>query len=215
MDAFTQLTAKACSIPVAHVDTDQLIPARFMKESRSVGYGQFLLYDLRYSADGSVKPDFPLNSSAADEARIMVTRRNFGAGSSREAAVYALVDAGYRCVIAPSFGDIFSSNAVNNGLLPAVVSEADCESLLITLASDIQPVTVNLNDMSIRCGDLCIKFVINSIWRTKLLNGWDDIDLTQAHREEIDQFQEHYLQKYAWSVSNLLTKTKNVDVKHI
>jgi len=207
MDAFTQLTAKACSIPVTNVDTDQLIPARFMKESRSVGYGQFLLYDLRYRTDGSVNSDFPLNTIGADEARIIVTRRNFGAGSSREAAVYALVDAGYRCVIAPSFGDIFSSNAVNNGLLPAVVSEADCEALFIKLASDAQPLMVDLNDLSIHCGDLNIEFTINSIWRTKLLNGWDDIDLTEARREEIDQFLEQYLQEYSWSVSNLPTKT--------
>jgi 3-isopropylmalate/(R)-2-methylmalate dehydratase small subunit len=207
MTPFTQLSADACAIPVANVDTDQLIPARFMKEPRSVGYGQFLLHDLRFNSDGSANTDFPLNRPEADAARILVARRNFGAGSSREAAVYALVDAGYLCVIAPSFGDIFASNSVNNGLLPATVSESDCESLLISLAGNSGTVQVDLNANEIRCGALTVSFSINPTWRTKLLNGWDDIDLTEARNKEIDQFKEHYFRGFPWSISSLPIKT--------
>ncbi len=119
MEPIRQLDALACPLAQANVDTDQLIPARFMKEPRSVGYGQFLLHDLRHDESGKPRHDFVLEHPQASQASILVARRNFGAGSSREAAVYALVDFGFRCVIAPSFGDIFASNAVNNGLLPA------------------------------------------------------------------------------------------------
>ena len=133
MQPFTRLTATACPLPLASVDTDQLIPARFMKRSRAEGYGGHLLYDLRFDADGRPRTGFPLNDPRWAGAQILVARRNFGAGSSREAAVYALVDFGIRCVVAPSFGDIFASNAVNNGLLPARVGEADAEALLFAL----------------------------------------------------------------------------------
>ena len=123
MQPFQRLTATACPLPYANIDTDQLIPARFMKRSRAEGYGGYLLHDMRFSGDGAEIADFPLNRSRYRNAQIIVARRNFGAGSSREAAVYALVDYGIRCVIAPSFGDIFASNSVNNGLLPARVDE--------------------------------------------------------------------------------------------
>ncbi len=116
-------------LPLANIDTDQLIPARFMSVPRAEGYGGFLLHDLRYDKDGSPRADVPLN--AVPEASVLVARRNFGSGSSREAAVYALVDAGIRAVIAPSFGDIFASNAVNNGLLPRARPEEPDEALLI------------------------------------------------------------------------------------
>lgn len=199
MTPFTELTAPACPLARSNVDTDQLIPARFMKEPRSVGYGQFLLYDLRY--EGLAKPvqDFVLNQSGAEQAEILVSRRNFGAGSSREAAVYALVDFGFRCVIAPSFGDIFSSNAVNNGLLPAVVSETDADRLLEALGTDFAAITVDLTTQQIRYADLIVPFYINAVWKTKLLNGWDDIDLTEGYRQTIDTFVEHYQNRFPWT----------------
>ena len=122
MQPFVTLTAPACPLPLSNVDTDQLIPARFMSRPRSEGYGDFLLHDLRRGEAGALDPAFPLNAHPG--AGILVARRNFGCGSSREAAVYALADFGFACVIAPSFGDIFASNAVNNGLLPATVPGA-------------------------------------------------------------------------------------------
>jgi 3-isopropylmalate/(R)-2-methylmalate dehydratase small subunit len=187
MEPFRRLDAVACALPLSGIDTDQLIPARFMSRSRSEGYGQYLLHDLRFDADGKPQPDFPLNDPDRAEARILVTRRNFGGGSSREAAAYALVDYGIRCVIAPSFGDIFRSNAVNNGLLPARVSEADAEALLAFLA-DRRELTVDLDACTIQAGGADFGFEVDPVHRVKLLNGWDDLDLTLSHAEAIAAF---------------------------
>lgn len=197
MKPINKLSSLACPLALENVDTDQLIPARFMKESRDAGYGDFLLHDLRYG-DSESQKDFILNDVNASSSQIMVARRNFGGGSSREAAVYALVDFGFRCVIAPSFGDIFASNSVNNGLLPALVSEKDCESLLSALGGEFRQVSVDLQEQSIALGDLKIPFDINPTWKLKLLNGWDDIDLTMAEMPRIKRFRENYLNQYPW-----------------
>ena len=158
-----------------NVDTDQLIPARFMSAPRSEGYGRFLLHDLR--GEG-----FPLDAPAAFGASILVAGRNFGSGSSREAAVYALADAGFRVVIAPSFGDIFAANAVNNGLLPA---RADTAGLIALLPARLN---VDLAAQTVTGAGLRLSFDIDPVWKTKLLNGWDDIDLTAAHHDRIAAF---------------------------
>ena len=191
MTPFTTLSARACPLPLQGVDTDQLIPARFMKRSRAEGYGGQLLHDMRFGADGAPVADFPLNQPRFAGTQILVARRNFGTGSSREAAVYALADFGFRCVIAPSFGDIFAANAVNNGLLPARVSEADAE-MLLTLAAqdDLADLRIDLDARTITTGNQCISFGIEPVWRTRLLNGWDDLDLTLSHRAAIDRFQD-------------------------
>ncbi len=198
MDPIRILDDLACPLPLANVDTDQLIPARFMKEPRSIGYGQFLLHDLRHDAQGQPRREFILNHPRAGESRILVARRNFGAGSSREAAVYALVDFGFRCVIAPSFGDIFSSNAVNNGLLPATLPEDDIERLLAHLGEAPAPLRVDLEQCRIQAGELDLAFTIVPVWRTKLLNGWDDIDLTRQRVEQIERFAAAYARLHPW-----------------
>src|SRR5438445_4355687 len=136
MDKFIRLTAVACPLDVANLNTDQLIPARFLKLPRSAGLATALLRDLRFSADGREQPDFPLNQPAWRDAKIIVGGRNFGCGSSREAAVYALLDYGIRCVIAPSFGDIFGGNAVENGLLTATVSDTEAANLMRLLGEE-------------------------------------------------------------------------------
>ena len=188
MRPFTQETAAMLRLPVANVDTDQLIPARFMKEPRKPeGYGRFLLRDL--VAEGTAP------APEAGQA-ILVARRNFGCGSSREAAVYALADFGFRAVIAPSFGDIFASNCVKNGVLPATVSEADAEALL---ASGPLPVTVDLAEQTIACGNLVVSFAIDPVWRTQLLNGWDDIDLTLAEADAIAAFRARDAEARPWA----------------
>ena len=166
MTPFTCLSAVACPLPLSNVDTDQLIPARFMKRSRAEGYGGYLLHDLRFDEAGAPRADFPLNAPERSGARILVARRNFGAGSSREAAVYALVDYGFACVIAPSFGDIFASNSVNNGLLPARVSETHGEALLRALEGGAIEVTVDLEGLSIMVGELALPFMFDPLWRT-------------------------------------------------
>lgn len=190
MQPFQRLTAPACPLPYANIDTDQLIPARFMKRSRAEGYGGYLLHDMRFTSNGMEIADFPLNRTPNRNAQIIVARRNFGAGSSREAAVYALVDYGIRCVIAPSFGDIFASNSVNNGLLPAKVDEGNGEALIRLLQETDAELTVDLESQTISAKGISVPFAIDPVWRTKLLNGWDDIDITLSQADAIARFRE-------------------------
>lgn len=185
MAGFKRHRGLAAPLPLANVDTDQLIPARFMSAPRSAGYGRFLLHDLRHEADGTPRAGFPLDEPAARGASVLIARRNFGGGSSREAAVYALVDAGFKAVLAPSFGDIFAGNAVNNGLLPARVEEAEIEALI---ARGPHCVEIDLDASWILSGGRSIRFELDPVHRLKLLNGWDDIDLTRAHADEIAAF---------------------------
>jgi 3-isopropylmalate/(R)-2-methylmalate dehydratase small subunit len=189
MEKFTRLTAAACPLDRANLNTDQLIPARFLKVPRSAGLGKVLLNDLRFDADGNARPDFPLNQPAWRDAKTIVGGRNFGCGSSRESAVYALYDYGIRCVIAPSFGDIFAGNAVQNGLLTAVVSDADAAELMATLTRTPElPLTVDLAQQSIVCGNRSYAFTIDPVRRRRLLEGWDDIGLTESYRDRIATF---------------------------
>jgi 3-isopropylmalate/(R)-2-methylmalate dehydratase small subunit len=201
MDKFTRLTAIACPLDVANLNTDQLIPARFLKLPRSAGLGSVLLHDLRFDRDGRERPDFPLNRPVWRNARIIVGARNFGCGSSRESAVYALYDYGIRCVIAPSFGDIFAGNAVQNGLLTAAVSDDEAAALMAVL--DKQPdqsVTADLEQQTIQCGDRSIRFAIDSVRRTRLLNGWDNIALTESYRDEIAAFKAADRARRPWAM---------------
>jgi 3-isopropylmalate/(R)-2-methylmalate dehydratase small subunit len=198
MEKFTTLAAPACPLGLANVDTDQLIPARFMSRPRTAGYGGFLLHDLRFGEDGSSK-GFMLDAPRHSGAKILVTRRNFGTGSSREAAVYALWDFGIRCVIAPSFGDIFASNAVKNGLLPATVTPEDAERLIAALESaDTPALTVDLAAMNITCRNLTCGFSLDPVRRLQLLNGWDDLDLTRRHTGEIAAFRAAHTADHPW-----------------
>ena len=199
MRPFITLTALACRLPIAGIDTDQLIPARFMRRPRSEGYGNFLLHDLRFDADGRARPDFPLNDPDNAGCEIIVAGRNFGGGSSREAAVYALADYGIRAVIAPSFGDIFASNAVKNGVLVAEVSEADSHRLLE--AEDLagqRPLTIDLATQTIAVGNVVVSFAIDPVWKKQLINGWDDIDVTRSESARIARFMEADERRRPW-----------------
>lgn len=186
MAGWNIINGPAVALPQDNIDTDQLIPARFMSVPRKDGYGPYLLHDLRFDDSGAPRPDMALNRHP--DARILVTRRNFGSGSSREAAVYALVDFGIRAVLAPSFGDIFASNAVNNGLLPARLPDDRIEALLTRLGTDSAQMTVDLTDSVIRIGNDVIPFDLDPVWRLKLINGWDDIDMTASHGAAIAAF---------------------------
>jgi 3-isopropylmalate/(R)-2-methylmalate dehydratase small subunit len=197
MNGWTSHTGLAVALDRDNVDTDQLIPARFMSTPRSEGYGDFLLHDLRVDSMGNPLPDFPLNTSP--DATILISRRNFGSGSSREAAVYALVDFGIRIVIAPSFGDIFASNSVNNGLLPACVPEAEVDATIATLTDGPQEMTISLSDQSIRFGNTVLDFALDEVWQQKLINGWDDIDLSQNQKEPISEFRARYMRRMPWA----------------
>src|SRR5215475_280401 len=200
MEKFTRLTATACPLDVANLNTDQLLPARYLKWPRSAGLGKVLLHDLRFSADGHERPDFPLNRPAWRDAGIIVGGRNFGCGSSREAAVYALRDYGIRCVIAPSFGDIFSGNAVQNGLLTAVVSDEKVVEITVTLVHDPElSVTVDLEQQTILCGNRSYSFTIDPVRRKRLLEGWDDIALTESYRSRISAFKASDRNRRPWA----------------
>lgn len=189
MEKFVRLTAKACPLTQPNINTDQILPARYLKWPRSRGLGQVLFQDLRFDAEGREQQDFPLNQLAWRDAKIIVAGRNFGGGSSREAAVYALYDYGIRCVIASSFGDILSQNAVKNGLLTAVLPEIEAAELAAAIAGDPAfPVTVDLEQQTISRGNISYAFAIDPVSRSQLLNGWDDIDLTESHRAQIEVF---------------------------
>ena len=200
MEKFTRLTAAACPLDVTNLNTDQLVPARYLKWPRSAGLGKVLLHDLRFDADGCERPDFPLNQPAWRGAKIIVSGRNFGCGSSREAAVYALYDYGIRCVIAPSFGDIFSGNAVQNGLLTAIVSDEEAAEIMAALVRTPDlPVTVDLEQQTILCGNRAYSFSIDPVRRMRLLQGLDDIALTQSFREQISAFKTEDRRRRPWA----------------
>ena len=200
MEKFVRLTARSCPLMLANVDTDQILPARFLKLPRSRELGRVLFNDLRRDADGKEKPDFPLNQPAFRDARIIVAGRNFGGGSSREAAVYALYEAGIRCVIAPSFGDIFAQNSVKNGLLAAILPEADVNELgALIVADPALPLTIDLEGQTITRGNRSFSFGIDPVSRNQLLNGWDDVDLTESQRDRITAFKSADQARRPWA----------------
>ena len=201
MEIFVKLTGTACPINQSNLNTDQILPARYLKWTRAMGFGKVLFHDLRFDAEGREKSDFPLNKPAWRKSTIVVSARNFGCGSSREAAVYALYDFGVRCVIAPSFGDIFAGNAAQNGLLTAVVTDREAAEIMESLAQmpDL-PVTVDLDQQTILCGNRTCKFMIDPIRRMRLLNGWDDLALTENYRERIRAFNASDKSQRPWAV---------------
>jgi len=200
MDKFTRLAAKACPLMRQNIDTDQILPARFLKWPRDKGLGTVLFNDIRKDADGNDLPDFPLNKPAWRDAKVLIAGRNFGGGSSREAAVYAVYDYGFRCVIAPSFGDIFAQNSVKNGLLTAVLPEADVNELAATIEADpARAITVDLQQQTIVCGNRTYAFSIDPVSRNQLLNGWDDVDLTDSYRAQIEAFRASDRQARPWA----------------
>ena len=201
MEQFTHIAGIACPLPAENIDTDQILPARYLKLPRKGGHGEVLFRDLRFDASDRERPDFPLNRAPWRDARIIVSGRNFGGGSSREAAVYALYDYGIRCVIAPSFGDIFSQNATKNGLLTAVMKEAGSVALIAALTREpALTVTVDLESQSIMCGELQYQFTIDPPRRTRLLNGWDDFDVTNSFREDIGRFKAADRNARPWAI---------------
>ena len=201
MDKFTTLTGAACPINQANLNTDQILPARYLKWTRAMGIGKVLFQDLRFDAEGKEKPEFPINKPAWRNAKIVVGARNFGCGSSREAAVYALYDYGVRCVIAPSFGDIFSGNSIQNGLLLATVTDAEAAEIMAALERTPElPVTVDLQQQTIVCGNRTYQFSIDPVRKMRLLNGWDDIAVTESYRDKISAFKAKDRHDRPWAV---------------
>lgn len=191
MQAFTVHTGLAVTMNRANVDTDQVIPKQFLKRIERTGFGEFLFFDWRYDADGSPLPGFELNKPAAKGCSILLAGQNFGSGSSREHAVWALTDFGIRSVIAPSFADIFYNNCFKNGLLPVVAEEAVVAELMKRADQGDYQLTVDLEQCQLRDDqDLAVAFEVDAARRHSLLHGLDDIALTLQHEERIAAFEE-------------------------
>ena len=201
MEPFTRLIAIAAPIDEANVDTNQLCPTRFNKVPRGPGHARILFHDRRFHADGSEKEHI-LNVEPFNHARIIVADRNWGCGSSRESAVYALHEFGIRCVIAPSFGDIHANNCAKNGLLPLVLGEAECAAIRkqlrerpgATVAVDLEGQTVTDADGGVH------RFDIHPVRKRCLLEGLDDIARTRQYAGDIERFERAYRNERPWLV---------------
>lgn len=190
MQPFTVHQGKVVPLDRANVDTDQIIPKQFLKRIEKSGFGQFLFYDWRYNQDGTLNETFILNQPQYQGASILLARENFGSGSSREHAAWALVDAGFRAVVAPSFADIFYTNAVNNGLLPVVLPEDVINTWFKKSEEGVLVMTIDLNKQIVRVEDgIQFSFEINPVHRERLLEGLDDIAITERYMQEIEAYE--------------------------
>jgi 3-isopropylmalate/(R)-2-methylmalate dehydratase small subunit len=200
MEPFARLDATAVPMGVPNVDTDQIIPARFLWRKRNDGWGHLLFHDLRFDDAGAPKPEFVLNRDGYRDARILMADRNFGCGSSRETAVWALYDFGIRAVVAPSFGDIFFNNSFQNGLLPVVLPDERVAALRAMLErSPGSRLVVDLETQELAAPDGTIdRFEIDPFRKTCLLAGTDEISFTLGHREQIAAFENAYESKIGW-----------------
>jgi 3-isopropylmalate/(R)-2-methylmalate dehydratase small subunit len=200
MDKFTKLTGIAAPMNMINIDTDQIIPKLHLRTIKRTGLGKVVFEELRFNTDGSEKPEFVLNQKPYRDAQIIVAGDNFGCGSSREHAPWALLDFGVRCVISTSFADIFYNNCFKNGILPVTVSKDELEALMADAADKENPeLTVDLESQEItRPNGARIKFKIDEFRRDCLLNGLDDIGLTMQKAEMIDAFEENQRKQQPW-----------------
>jgi 3-isopropylmalate/(R)-2-methylmalate dehydratase small subunit len=191
MDKFTTLSGVAAALPMINVDTDMIIPKQFLKTIKRTGLGKHLFEEMRYEMDGKEKPDFVLNKPAWRHAKVLVAGANFGCGSSREHAPWALLDFGIRCVIAPSFADIFYNNCFKNGILPIKLPQEEIDKLMDDAERGANAiVSIDLEKQEIRGPDGgCIRFDIDPFRKHCLLNGLDDIGLTLEKAVAIDSFE--------------------------
>lgn len=189
-DKFTILKSTAVPMPIENVDTDQIIPARFLKATERKGFGDNLFRDWRYNNDNTPKKDFVLNNPLYT-GKILVGGRNFGSGSSREHAAWAIYDYGFRCVVSSFFADIFKNNSINIGILPVQVSEIFLDKIFTAIEANPQnEIEINLPDQTITIlstGE-SESFDINGYKKHNLVNGYDDIDYLQAMKEDIQSF---------------------------
>ena len=191
METFVKHTGIVVPFDRVDVDTDQIIPKQFLKRIERTGYGQFLFFDLRLLPDGTLNPDFILNHPGYQDATVLVTGRNFGCGSSREHAPWALRDYGFRAIIAPSFADIFRNNCFQNGILPVALPEEQVDQIMdISKTNPGYQVTVDLEDCRVFDEEgVSARFQVDEFRRYCLLNGLDDIGLTLLREEKIGEYE--------------------------
>ncbi len=203
MDKFDTLTSVAAPLPMQNVDTDKVIPARFLKTIKRSGLGVHLFDPMRYKPDGSENPDFVLNQDPFRKAQILIAHENFGCGSSREHAPWALLDFGIRCIIAPDFADIFYNNSFKNGILPVRLPRAVCDQLMDDARQgDNARITIDLErQVVVRPNGDEIPFEIDPFRKHSLLNGLDDIGQTLQHVGAIDGYEAKQRQAQSWMPS--------------
>ena len=190
MQPVTVITGQMAPLPRANVDTDQIIPKQFLKRVERSGFGPYLFWDWAQDAEGEKDPDFILNRAAYDDAVVLVSGPNFGSGSSREHAPWALEDRGFRAIIAPSFADIFRGNSYNVGLLPIDLTNDEVATLTDVAEDPANEVTIDLPAQTVTCGEFMAFFEIDPSVKHRLLNGLDHIALTLEHADEIERFEE-------------------------
>jgi 3-isopropylmalate/(R)-2-methylmalate dehydratase small subunit len=202
MQPFTKHTGKVAPLYRANIDTDQIIPKQFLKRIERTGFGQFLFNDWRKSAEGAPDPNFVLNQQKYAGASILVAAKNFGCGSSREHAVWALADFGFRAVIAPSFADIFANNCAKNGVLTVVLNEEECSEIVRKASESANyELTLDLESCTVEdSAGLKTKFRIDDFTRHCLLDGLDDIGLTLQHDAEIAAYEAQHPVPSAWKI---------------
>ncbi len=202
MKPFTQLTAVAAPFDMANIDTDKIIPARYLRKLRNTeaGYGPWLFYDMCFDANGKERPEFVLNQTPWRNTGIIVAAENFGCGSSREGAVYAMMDWGISAVIAPSFGDIHYANEIQNGMLPAILAEEHCAVLRAQLkATPGSSISIDLETQTITGPDgKTYRFDIESVFKERLLKGLDDVGLVLQELPAIEAFEQRHFAKMPW-----------------
>lgn len=190
LSGFRVYEGKAVPMDRANVDTDQIIPKQFLKRIERTGFGQFVFFDWRFLANGDPNPEFELNRPENEGASILIVNENFGCGSSREHAPWALQDFGIQVVIAPSFADIFYQNCLKNGMLPIVLTKDEVQLLLAKAANQPYLLKVDLeNEIVTDEAGFKAKFSIHPYWKKLLMNGWDEIELTLQHEAEIAAYE--------------------------
>jgi 3-isopropylmalate/(R)-2-methylmalate dehydratase small subunit len=197
MQKFTQLSSVAAPLPMVNIDTDAIIPKQFLKTIKRSGLGQNLFHELRFTLDGKEIADFVLNQPAYRHAQILVAGENFGCGSSREHAPWALLDFGIRCVIAPSFADIFYNNCFKNGILPVVLPQTQVDQCM-AVAQKGGTLTVNLDTQRVTGEGIDFSFAVDAFRRECLLKGLDDIGLTERHLTEITAYEAQQKAERPW-----------------
>ena len=192
MEKFTTLAGKAAYIPLSNIDTDMIIPKQYLKTIKRSGLGKFLFAEQRYDMDGTVIPDFILN--AQPDSKILIGGDNFGCGSSREHAPWAMLDYGIRAIIAPDFADIFYNNCFKNGILPLKMAQDDIDLIL----SQNSEVAIDLNAQTVKSGSVNISFDIDPHRKTVLLEGLDDIEKALKMQADVTAFEHTYFKQFPW-----------------
>lgn len=201
MQAFTKHTGVVAPVDRVNVDTDAIIPKQFLKRIERTGFGQFLFFEWRFHEDGTVNADFEMNKKRYEGASVLISRANFGCGSSREHAPWAIMDYGFQVVIAPSYADIFYNNCFKNGILPIRLSEEQVEQLFqLTASREGYSLTVDLEQKLITDGEgLSIAFDLDEHRRQFLLQGLDDIGLTLKHEDKISEYEGRHQSRLTYS----------------